>query len=337
MCTKFIDGDYFHDSTIKNIIPKLSYSNSVNYGVWKNSVRQKFLEILGDMPDKRCDLNINIEYRKQCDGYEEIRLVYESEPSCMVPVFLLIPTDIKKPCPVVICLQGHSSGMHISMGISKYPDDEYNFPRAAHGLNAVKHGYAALVIEQRGMGERRSSRTNNDFFTAYTALLLGRTIIGERCWDISRGIDVLASFPEIDTNKIICVGNSGGGTATYYASCFDERIKLTVPSCAVSSYKDSIGRVFHCPCNYIPGALKWFDMGELACMIAPRRLLMVNGERDTIFPIEGVKTVFNTIEAIYKQEAAADKCELMVTPMAHWFCYEEIWARIDEIMQGESL
>ena len=28
---------------------------------------------------------------------------------------------------------------------------------------------------------------------------------------------------EIDINKIGCMGNSGGGTATYYAACMEER------------------------------------------------------------------------------------------------------------------
>ena len=42
--------------------------------------------------------------------------------------------------------------------------------------------------------------------------LTGRTIIGERCWDVSRAIDVVeANFPMIDMGRICVMGNSGGG------------------------------------------------------------------------------------------------------------------------------
>ena len=53
-------------------------------------------------------------------------------------------------------------------------------------------------------------------------------------------IDALVMFPQCDTDKILITGNSGGGTMSFYAACFDERIKLSVPSCAFCSYEDSI-------------------------------------------------------------------------------------------------
>ena len=43
-------------------------------------------------------------------------------------------------------------------------------------------------------------------------MMLGRTMIGERCWDVSRAIDVLEALPEVDAARIAVMGNSGGGT-----------------------------------------------------------------------------------------------------------------------------
>ena len=101
-------------------------------------------------------------------------------------------------------------------------------------------------------------------------LLLGRTAIGERVWDISCLIDVITKHCSeyVDTDKIVCLGNSGSGTATFYASCLDERIFLSVPSCSVCTFDDSIMAMWHCPCNFIPGIRKYFDMGDLGCLIA---------------------------------------------------------------------
>ncbi|UKI37696.1 MAG: hypothetical protein L6V93_06205 [Clostridiales bacterium] len=53
-----------------------------------------------------------------------------------------------------------------------------------------------------------------------------------------------------DINKVICMGNSGGGTATYYIACLEDRVKCAMPSCAVCSYDESIVSMRHCTCNF---------------------------------------------------------------------------------------
>ena len=105
------------------------------------------------------------------------------------------------------------------------------------------------------------------------AMLMGRTLIGERIWDISRAIDILEHFSEIDMERVAIIGNSGGGTVAFYAACMDERIKVVMPSCSVCTYKCSTTATRHCTCNYILGTAKYFDMGDLSCLIAPRKLI----------------------------------------------------------------
>ena len=92
----------------------------------------------------------------------------------------------------------------------------------------------------------------------------------------------------IDMDRICMMGNSGGGTTTIYATALDTRIKAAMPSCALCGYYASIGAMQHCPCNYIPGIMKHFDMGDLAVMIAPKKLVVVCGKDDNIFPLDGV-------------------------------------------------
>ena len=248
---------------------------------------------------------------------------------------MLIPDTGKEKYPVVITLQGHSSGFHNSIGEVKFERDVDYQPRGAFAVQAVKRGYIALALEQRAMGERVTSRHNFHPVLGCThatlaAFALGRTTIGERVWDVQRAIDLLSKFPQADTDKIVVTGNSGGGTASYYIGCLEERVKLTVPSCAFCSYEESILRTHHCPCNYIPGIYNWFEMQDLACLIAPRRLAIVAGKEDGSFPITGVRKGFDTVQKIYEKENAEKNCRLVETPKAHWWCEDLVYAAIAE-------
>ena len=70
------------------------------------------------------------------------------------------------------------------------------------------------------------------------ALLIGRTTVAERVWDVSRAIDAVAKyFPQADSRRVVCVGNSGGGTTAFYAACLDKRICVAVLSCSVCTFE----------------------------------------------------------------------------------------------------
>lgn len=329
-----INIDENHEQLLKE--PRLlEYRDDVDYPKWKKEVEKKFIELLGidEIKKNDCELKIEIEEVVHQDGYTRYRYVFDSEKDCPVPCYLLIPDGDKK-YPVCICMQGHTTGFHNSIGIVKYEEDSaYMKKSGCFALDAVKNGYAALCIEQRGMGERTTPRNDRGraltcgcYFTSLTAMILGRTIIGERVWDISKGIDSLKFFDKLDLEDITLMGQSGGGTATYYAACYDKRIKYVVPSCAVCSFEGSIANIWHCTCNYIPGIAKYFDMGELAALIAPRKLLIPAGGQDYIFLIEGTKKVYSVIEKIYEREGAKDNCKLLIFENeGHKFMSKEVY------------
>ena len=78
--------------------------------------------------------------------------------------------------------------------------------------------------------------------------------------------------------------------------------------------------MWHCSCNYVPHSARYFDMGELAALIAPRKLLVSVGEIDEIFPLAGAKEVYSVIEKIYEKEGAKENCRLVIFPnKAHYF------------------
>ena len=168
------------------------------------------------------------------------------------------------------------------------------------------------------------------------ALMVGRTLIGERCWDVSRAIDLALTYPEIDGERILCTGNSGGGTATYYAAAMDERIKVAMPSCAVCTFKSSICNIYHCVCNYIPRISKYMEMGDIAAAIAPRRLIVINGKLDSIFPQAGVEECFDTIKAIYTAAGVPERCALATGQSGHRYYAAEAWSAFDAMSDWDD-
>lgn len=330
-----INGDLCHEILIENMHPKLSFHKDADYEKWKGELKAKFIELSGFdlIAENACDPQFEIVSKVQKDGYQQIRFEFYSEVGERVPCYLLIPDGDKEKYPVAITQQGHSSGFHISIGEFKNEQEKNTFGHAAFAVQAVRRGFIALAIENRGMGERMATRVSRESsiicrFASVTALAIGRTLIAERVWDVMRAIDMLSHFPQCDLDKILITGNSGGGTLSYYAACLDERIKLSVPSCAFSPYKTSILDIIHCNCNYIPSAYRYFEMQDLSALIAPRRLILVNGEKDDIFPVEGVKEGFKTVQAIYEKCKAEDCCGLAITPKHHYWCEDIVWGAI---------
>lgn len=340
---KLIDNDIIHENLLQKK-PLLAYDENNDYMAWKAQVQEKYIEMLGlkNIAENACEIKVEIEETVETDEYTRYRYIFESEKGCYVPCYLLIPREKKEKFPVCVCVQGHTTGFHISIGEKKYDEDDETLQNQTFALDAVKNGYAALCVEQRGMGERTTRQqkrvpalTCGCYFTAMTALILGRTLLGERVWDLSKAIDSLDYFKEkLDLDDITMIGQSGGGTATYYTACYDTRIKTAYASCSVCSYKDSIGDIWHCSCNYVPGSARYFDMGELSCMIAPRKLVVGIGEVDTIFPPKGSKEVYSVIEKIYEKENAAENCKFVVYPQRpHYFDKEIVFATLKELRQ----
>lgn len=323
--------------------PLLAYTANGDYDSWRSHVSSKLNELLGDEPERvDLDLTVEDETTELSNTFTSRRIVFASESGAHVPCTLLTPTSGKPPHPVVICLQGHTNGAHISLGKALFPGDEahINDGDRDFALQAVRNGYAALTIEQRCFGERRDARPQSTrhvnhgcHHASMVSLLLGRTMIRERVWDVQRAIDVIEMLPELDSGRIGCMGNSGGGTITWFAACIEPRISIAMPSCYVCSAFYSIGHIDHCADNYIPRMLKWFDIGDLACLISPRPLVVVAGETDSIFPILGVNEAYETIQQIYAAADAADRCRLVVGSGGHRFYAKESWPVFWEMME----
>ena len=315
--------------------PSLCYDSSQSFTAWQACAEQKLTELLG-LPFDMCDPDFEIEYAKECAEYTEYRFTVQTEAGYFVPCYMLIPHQAQKRIPLTVCLSGHCSGMHIALGVPKTEDDANSlteWPHRAMAPRSVKEGRAALVIEARNFGESSLKGIGTSCTeAAKIAILAGRTVIGERVWDAMRILDaVLTHFPSIDESNIVCTGNSGGGTAVYYLACLDKRISVAAPSCSVCNYEDSIAAMPHCMCNHIPSIRKYFEMGDLAGLIAPRKLVIAAGKQDPIFPAQGTEKAFETIKMLYACAEAPDSCALVWGEGGHFNYADHLWTKIHEM------
>lgn len=305
---------------------------------WQQKAQEKLTELLG-LPYKKCEPLFDKEYEKELPDCREIRFTFQSEEGEFVNAVLRLPKNpVSEKPPVMICLQGHSTGMHLSFGIKKYENDKVDAESGDRdfALQCIKQGFAALAIDQRCFGERGGTPNPDCYVSSMTAILSGRTTIGGRVWDIMRLIDVLEDkFSDVlDTDKIYCMGNSGGGTATFYACALEKRIKGAIPSCAFATFHGSIGSMYHCACNFVPGISKYFDMAEIAALIAPRPLVIVSGIEDKIFPLHTAEHEFARLKDIYyKNSENPENCVHIKGDGGHRFYAAPAWKAFRELIK----
>ena len=315
--------------------PSMSYDGG-DLKAWQTAARAKLAELLGLDRMVPASPDLRIEWREQRKGYTETRFTFQTEPGYSVPAHLLLPDGVKNP-PLMICLQGHSPGMYISLGIVKREKDEASIRgERDFCIRAVKEGYAAICMEQRSFGELKNPEKELDacLEPAMTALLMGRTTIGERVWDVSRLIDLVqAKFADVvDVDAICLMGNSGGGTTTAYAAALEDRIKLAVPSCAICTFRSSIGAMHHCSCNYVPRIGLYFDMGDLIAMACPKYYVQVNGAEDKIFPLAGATECFEQGKVAYDSLGCGDRLIHVIGEEGHRFYADKAWRAVHDVL-----
>lgn len=262
------------------------------------------------------------------------KIAFETEPGYRTFAYVCLPEKAKAPYRTFICLQGHSTGMHNSIGV-EWADEVT--PKKIEGdrdfaIGCMERGVAAICLEQRYMGEHSANEDRSPacYVPTMVNLLGRRTTLAERIYDVDRLVDYLYTRKDIDHTHIGLMGNSGGGTTTMFAAALLDRITHSMPSCSFSSFRDSIGAMQHCSCNYIPGLLLYGETADAIGLTAPRPIVVVNGVEDSIFPIQSANEQFARMEKIYAAAGAPGNCVHAIGKEGHRFYAKEAWNSMSE-------
>jgi hypothetical protein len=287
-----------------------SCSDRAQLSEWRKKVTKKLRSLTGYDTFLKTDLKPNITEVFEFKEYIRQRVEIQTEPGITMPMYVLIPRNIKPPFPVMIAPHGHYGGGKLSVagcneipGISKaIKKYKYNY-----GVKFVKAGFITFCPDARGFGERHENIKNGGLFTSscqwinFMAFPLGQTITGMWAWDIHRLVDYIYTRSDCKKDSIGCGGLSGGGMQTLWATALDIRITHAIISGYFYGYKESLLDMFdNCSCNTVPHLYEYVDMGDIGALIAPRPLLIESGNKDPLNGASGLENVYSQIKIVKK-------------------------------------
>ncbi len=345
--------DVRHFSTLYQAVPRqfgFRAKDNLELVKWQTAFRTKLEEVIG-LRNIESDL---VGYTPVAERLESKDMGSHTrefwylwvEPTVPLPFYLLLPPQTvygardprgqaqEKKLPLVLVPHGHNHP-HIYVGISNDKNEEAHMLEGERDIArqaAAEEGYITIAPTARGFGEtrtfqhREAGKISSCRDLLVHDLLVGRTPIGDRVWDIMRLIDWATFNLPVDNNRIGITGNSGGGTISLFAAACDTRIGVSMPGCYFCTFVGSIGTIHHCECNYIPGLLRLGEMHDIAGLIAPRPFCAIAGQEDPIFPIDQVKKSFSCLKEIYKIAGASDKCQLSIGDGGHRYYKNPAWA-----------
>ncbi len=209
-------------------------------------------------------------------------------------------------------------------------------------------GFLAVGIDGRYHGERVGEAEGLD--SPYTAAIFHACKNGnehpffyDSVLDVMRLIDYLETRPDVDPSRIGLGGASKGGIETYLTAAVDPRVAVSVSERGVQSFKwalahggwDSRAWTFRDALEaaasesktqvtapfvqqfydrVAPGIYGEFDAPAMLPLIAPRPMLVINGDSDPRTPMAGVRESAAAAERAYKAAGASDKFVLQVMP-----------------------
>lgn len=290
--------------------------------------RADFLKLI-ERP--RVRLSPQIEEWPATNGLVQFRFSFASEKGQRVPGVLLKGEDSQGRRPVVIALHGTGGSKQNMLALCR---------------KLATNGFVAVAIDGRYHGERTKSGKGADEYNAAIARAWreGREhpFYYDTVWDVVRLVDYLKTRRDVDAKRIGLLGISKGGIETYLAAAVDKRIAVAAPIIGVQSFRwglendqwqarvKTIQNAFDAAAKdagmtdptrefvqtfydqIVPGIYSDFDGPAMLPLIAPRPLLVINGDSDPNTPLPGVREAAAAAEQAYQQAGAENRFSLRI-------------------------
>jgi len=303
---------------------------------WK--IRRKHLLenmqlVMGYLPSDRVRVPLDVKVEEEADTPKFVRkkISYAVESGDRVPAYLLIPKGIKGKAPAMLCLhQTNNFGKGEPAGLDGNPNLFY-------AKELAERGYVCLAPDYPRFGEYDIDVYRMGYASASM----------KGIWNHSRGIDLLQSLPEVDGDRIGCIGHSLGGHNTLFVSAFDERIKVAVTSCGFTRFAkyyngDLTGWTHR---GYMPRidavygkdpARMPFDFPDILASLAPRYLFINAPVGDANFDVTGVRESVDAARKIFALHHAEDHLVAVYPDCQHDFppdVREQAYRFVDAVLK----
>jgi cephalosporin-C deacetylase-like acetyl esterase len=241
------------------------------------------------------------------NGYSVEKYFIRGEGDYIVPYLLFIPEERSKKSMIYLHPEGKNAESKNGGEIEKL----------------VRKGIIVLAPDLLGTGETGPGSFGGDanFDGAshnlwYASILIDHSITGIRAADVTRLSRVLLEkFPETELSGF---AKSEMTPVILHAAAFSGLFRKIIIVAPVISYRSIVSSRYYNPHfihNTVAGALKEYDLTDLAASIAPVRLL-ITGPVDPVGNSIGINELENDLEVVrkaYKLENAED--QLVVVPV----------------------
>lgn len=240
--------------------------------------------------------------RIQKEGYAIERYFIKGEGDYPIPYLLFVP--VARSGKTMIYLHPGGKSKEASGEIETF----------------VKNGFSVLAPDLLGVGELISDRFSGDaaiggvsYNIWFTGALTGKSIVGTHASDLIRLTSVLKQgYPK---EEIWGVAYGSMGPSLLHAAAFDARISRVAVSGMYASYQSVIEIERYQPdyvYSMVPGALRAYDLPDLAASLAPRPLMIseaVDANGSKLSSVEA-EQVYGFLKTAYQQKKA--NAELIV-------------------------
>lgn len=269
---------------------------------WQEGLRGDFLRLMNlrGLLDTKTSIPLEPQLVSEADkgAYTLRELSLRSTPGRTFNVMVAIPKSHDGPMPAVVGIHGHGGTRMSVFDPATGPNDHIY---RAFGHELARKGFVAITTD---VGQHDVYET-------------GRTLMGERLWDLMRCVDYLETLPEVDDTRIGCAGLSLGGEMAMWLAAMDTRIVATV-SAGYLTMMDQMEKN-HCMCWKFDGLRALADWPDVYSLIAPRALQCQNGLKEPAndFTVALARQALGEIRPIYADFGVPGYLELDVHEGAH--------------------
>ena len=335
----------------KELTYPMAWGNSPirNFKKWKKAARAKVFECMMTPPKAAAAWDMEVLGEEQRDGYKVQKIAFNVNAYSRITAYLLIP-DGKGPFPTVNALHDH--GAHLFIGKEKmirpfFTQEEQDAPEKQAlcqeilddadawarqlydnqyvGDYLARHGYVVFSADAPMWGERGRKEgvdRNKYDLIAGNMMMLGRDLSAFMTYDDISSTEFLASLPMVDAKRIGCVGCSMGAYRSWMLSALSDRIKAGASICWMITTDAQLTRRFGRKenggfANCIPGLRQYLDYPHIASLACPKPMLFINGTKDKLFPVPGVKDAFAEMHKVWKSQGADNLLDTELWEIPH--------------------
>ena len=264
---------------------------------WQKELRAKLFQALkmDDLAAAESDLALEPQVISKVDKEKYTELEYEirSTATRSIRVLVTFPKEASPPLPAVVCIHGHGGNR-----------------RVVHDNARIYKAFAA-ELAARGYVTIAANVGQHEVYEE------GRTLMGERLWDLMRCVDFLPHLAEVDRDRIGCAGLSLGGEMAMWLGAMDTRMAATVSSGFLTRMDQMEHN--HCMCWKFDGLRELVDFADIYAMTAPRPLMCQNGRKEppSQFPPSIAEEAMKEIRVAYADMGKPDNVQFDVHDGAH--------------------